>query len=75
MRLKNLDLMLSTALVFMNVVWVWLPISHPSAIGVVLALPLVFLLPGYTLTEALFYKRPFGALYRFIFSLGIKPGN
>lgn len=70
MRLKNLDLILIVTIALMDVVWVLLP-SHPSVVGIVLALPLVFLLPGYTLTEALFYKRPFDGIYRFIFSLGL----
>jgi len=70
MRLKNIDLLLAAMIALMNIILVLLP-GYPSVIGIVLALPLVFLLPGYTLTEALFYKRPFDGVYRCIFTLGL----
>src|SRR3989442_14452354 len=54
----------------MNVAWALFPRSQ-SVVGIILALPLVLLLPGYTLTEALFPKRPFGAAQRLTLSLGL----
>src|SRR5689334_12472963 len=70
MRLKHLDLILITAIAGMNVLWAVLANPLP-VIGIVLALPLVFLLPGYTLTEMLFYKRSLDRVYRWIFALGL----
>ncbi len=69
MRLKNLDLLVAAAIVVMNVLWALLP-SHPP-VGIILALPLVFLLPGYTLNEALFYKHPFDGIYHFTISIAL----
>ncbi len=70
MRLKHPDLMLATSVAMMNVVWALLP-SRPPIIGIALALPLVFVLPGYTLTEALFHKRSLDTIYRILLSLGL----
>jgi len=56
MRLKNLDLIGVILVVAINVGWTQLP-SHPLVIGIILAVPLVFVLPGYTLTQALFRQR------------------
>jgi len=70
MRLKHLDLNLIVTIVTANIIWALLP-SHPPVIGIVLALPLVFLLPGYTLTEVLSHKRSVDGTYRFILSLGL----
>src|SRR5947207_8640920 len=70
MRQIHLDLILIVTISIMNVIWALLP-SHPPVIGIVLALPLVFLLPGYTLTEALFNNRSFDGIYRFILSVGL----
>ncbi len=57
MRFKNLDLIAALVLAVLNVVWVQLP-DRPWIIGLLLGLPLVLYLPGYTLTQALFRKRP-----------------
>jgi uncharacterized membrane protein len=70
MRLKNLDLIVALIISAMNVVWALLP-SHTPAIGIILALPLVFVLPGYTLTEAMFHKRALEASHRLLLSLGL----
>src|SRR5258708_11592528 len=56
MRLKNIDLIGAIVIALMNVVWLQLP-NHPLIIGIILALPLIFILPGYTLTQILFRKR------------------
>lgn len=68
MRLKNLDLILVLILVLANVGWMFLPV-HPPVIGVILPLPLIFVLPGYVLTEALFRRRALEGLQRLVFSL------
>ena len=70
MRLKNLDLILTTAIALINMLWALLP-NHPPVIGIILALLLVFLVPGYALTEFLFYKRPFDGVSRFILNIGL----
>jgi uncharacterized membrane protein len=58
MRLKNLDLIIGLIITAINVGWTLLPdhSSYLTVIGILLALPLVFILPGYTLTEALFKR-------------------
>src|SRR5437870_8525778 len=55
MRLKNLDLIAAILVVVMNVGWIQVP-NHPLVIGIMLALPLVLIMPGYMLTQALFHK-------------------
>lgn len=59
MRFKNLDLITALLLVVLNVVWVQLP-ERPWFIGLLLVLPLVLFLPGYTLTQTLFRKKSGG---------------
>ncbi len=56
MRLKNLDLIAAILVVAINVGWTQLP-HPPLVIGIILALPLIFILPGYTLTQTLFRER------------------
>ena len=53
MRLKNFDIIVAMLIVVINVEWIQIP-DHPLAIGIILALPLVLLLPGYMLTQTLF---------------------
>jgi uncharacterized membrane protein len=53
---KNLDLVGAICFVVSGTVWALLPV-RPLLIGVVLAVPLVFFLPGYTLTQVLFPGR------------------
>jgi uncharacterized membrane protein len=69
-RLKNLDLIVTMIIAVMNVAWALLP-GHSIIIGIILALPLVFVLPGYTLTVALFQKRALDTSHRLILSLGL----
>lgn len=70
MRLKNVDLIVIVAIAAMNLAWALLP-YHITLIGVILALPLVFVLPGYTLTEALFRKQSLTVSKRLVFSLAL----
>ncbi len=70
MRLKNLDLFVTITIAVMNVIWALLP-YRISIVGVILALPLVFIFPGYTLSEILFHKRSFNASYRLLISIGL----
>ena len=55
MARKNLDLIGIMLIVIINLGWTLIP-SPPIVVGLILALPLVFVLPGYTLTEALFKR-------------------
>jgi uncharacterized membrane protein len=70
MRLKNLDLIATVIIVLLNVGVSLLP-SHLPVIGIILALPLVFVLPGYTLTELLFRKRSLDTFHRLLLSIGL----
>jgi uncharacterized membrane protein len=70
MRRKNLDLIIMMSIVVMNVVWALLPF-HITVIGIILALPLVFVLPGYALTEALFHQRSLETAHHLVFSLAL----
>lgn len=70
MRLKKFDMIVVVAIAGINVLWAVSGNPLP-VIGVVLALPLVFLLPGYALTEMLFYRRSLDRAHRFIFVLGL----
>jgi Protein of unknown function (DUF1616) len=70
MRLKHLDLIVTITLAVMNVIWAMLP-SRIPIIGIVLALPLVFILPGYALTGVLFRKRSLNSSNRLLFSIGL----
>jgi uncharacterized membrane protein len=57
MRRKNLDLVVAICIGFINIAWTRVP-DRPVAPGILLVLPLTFLLPGYTLTEILLRARP-----------------
>ncbi len=70
MRLKHLDLIIAMVIASLNVIYALLP-SHSPIIGIILALPLVFVLPGYMLLEFLFHGRPLDASHRFLLSLGL----
>src|SRR5207249_3376625 len=63
-------LIVTITLAVMNVIWALLP-SRIPIVGIVLALPLVFVLPGYTLTEILFHKRSLDISHRLVLSLGL----
>lgn len=56
MRTRNADLILVFVLSILNLVYAFFPIYHTTFIGVALALPLIFVLPGYAVTEV-FFKR------------------
>src|SRR5579859_1059883 len=56
MRSKSLDLIAAILVVAINVAWALIP-NRPALIGIIFALPLIFLLPDYTLTQTLFRKR------------------
>ena len=56
MRIRNLDLVIVACFAVSGIGWALLP-GHPSVVGMLLAIPLVFVLPGYTLTQALFRSR------------------
>jgi uncharacterized membrane protein len=56
MRVKNLDLIGAIFFAVLCVGWAQLP-SRPLIAGIMLAVPLVLVLPGYTLTQVLFRKR------------------
>lgn len=56
MRLKTFDLIVAILVVAINVAWTQIP-NRPLIVGIMLALPLTFILPGYTLTQVLFRKR------------------
>ncbi|MDQ2715668.1 MAG: DUF1616 domain-containing protein [Chloroflexota bacterium] len=70
MRLRNLDLLMATGIAAMNVAWALLP-GHIPVISIMLALPLVLILPGYTLTEVLFHARFSDIFQRLLFSIGL----
>ncbi len=70
MRLRNLDLIVAVLIAALNMGWALLP-SHIPVIGSILALPLVFVLPGYMLTELMFHKRSLNVSHRLLFSLGL----
>src|ERR1700737_2473899 len=70
MRLKHPDLVLSSTIALADVAGAMLP-GHSPVLDTALALPLVFVLPGYTLTEALFHKRSLDIVHRMLLSLGL----
>ncbi len=55
MRRRNLDLVLAISIAILNIVLALLPV-HEKIIQLIIALPLVFILPGYMLVEAIFQK-------------------
>ncbi len=59
MRQKNLDLGLALLIALLNICWAFVPAGQPvlEVIRAVLALPLALFLPGYMLTEIIFYRR------------------
>jgi uncharacterized membrane protein len=70
MRIKNLDLIVIGIIVASNMIFALLP-NHIPILGIVLALPVTIILPGYALTEVLFYKRTLDFAYRLLLSLGL----
>lgn len=70
MRTKSIDLMVAAIIAMSNSLCIFLPLHVPIAC-LLLAMPLVFILPGYTLIEVLFHKRTFGAVEHILFSLAV----
>jgi uncharacterized membrane protein len=70
MRVKSLDLLLSVVIGALNLVLIASP-GDLSEIRWILALPLVFILPGYSITEVLFYKHGLNGSERFLLTLGL----
>ncbi len=70
MRLKNTDLIVGLAIVILNIVCMLVPLS-PTWLATLLALPLIFVLPGYVLTEVLFYRRKIAGSHRLVLTFGL----
>jgi uncharacterized membrane protein len=68
MRRHNLDVILAIIVVILNVGWSLLSIRQPI-LGILLALPLLFFIPGYLLTDLLFQKRLPSIAHRMVLSL------
>jgi uncharacterized membrane protein len=56
MRIKNIDLIITLSIATLNVIWNTIP-NRPQLVGMIFALPLTFILPGYTLTQTLIRHR------------------
>lgn len=67
---KPLDLIVAAVIAALNITLAFFPI-HVTVIRIVIALPLVLVLPGYTLSEVLFRKRSLNGSERLLFSLGL----
>lgn len=70
MRQRNKDLLLILIIAIVNMVWAYLP-THFVIIGIVLALPLMFLAPGYLLIEILSQKREHDGTTYLLLSIGL----
>ncbi|GAC1364690.1 MAG: hypothetical protein NVS2B12_13020 [Ktedonobacteraceae bacterium] len=70
MQLRSTDLIAALVVIALNVLCVELP-ETPPWIRTIAALPLVFVLPGYVLTEALFYQRKIAFSHRLVLILGL----
>src|SRR5437764_1490092 len=55
-RIRNVDLIGAICFALSGIGWALLP-NRPLLVGVLLAIPLVFILPGYTLTRAFFRRQ------------------
>lgn len=56
MHFKNIDLITAISIAALNVLWTLVP-NRPSLVGIFFALPLIFILPGYILTQILIRER------------------
>lgn len=56
MHRKNLDLIVAMFVALANIAWTQVP-YHLLLVNIPLALPLIFFLPGYTVTQILFHRR------------------
>jgi uncharacterized membrane protein len=70
MHHRNRDLLVAIGIVAVSVAWTLFS-YHMLWIGVILALPLAFGLPGYTLTQVLMYKQSLEPFHTLAFSLGL----
>lgn len=70
MHLKNSDIFVVLGIVLLNVVWLLLPYTV-LWVSVLLALPLVFFVPGYMLTAVLTHTRRLDVFHHLTFSLGL----
>ncbi len=70
MRLKNSDVVVAFAIVLLNGVELLLP-STLLWVSVLLALPLIFFVPGYMLTAVLTHTRRLDIFHRLALSLGL----
>ena len=70
MRQQNKDLLLILLIAVMNIVWVYFP-THFVVVGIILALPLMFLVPGYLLIEILAQKRRHDGATHLLLSIGL----
>lgn len=70
MRAKNSDLFVSLSIAFLNAILLLLPFTI-LWVGILLALPMVFFVPGYLLTEILTHSRRLDIAYRLTLSLGL----
>ena len=70
MMRQDKDLILILIIAIVNMVWSYLP-THFVVVSVVLALPLVFLAPGYLLIELLSQKREQDGTKQFLLSIGL----
>src|SRR5437763_1998626 len=70
MRQQNKDLFLILIVAIVNIVWACLP-THFVGVGLILALPLVFLAPGYLLIEILMQKREHDGTMHLLLSIGL----
>jgi len=68
MRRHNLDVILAIIVVILNVGWLLLPMSQPI-VGLLLALPLLFFIPGYLLTAVLLQGISLDVAHRVLLSL------
>ena len=59
--IRNVDLIGAMCFALLDIGWALFS-DRPLLVGALLAIPLVFILPGYTLTRALFHRRPADAL-------------
>lgn len=68
---KNLDMMVVMVLCVLNMLWALIPSHNVPGVGMVLAMPLIFLLPGYVLTQALLPQWSCDGVQQLAFCIGL----
>ncbi len=68
--IKNSDLLVIISIALLNLLLA-LQRGYIPVVGLILALPLIFLLPGYTFVEVLFHRRPVDGVRRLLLSFGL----